>query len=440
MYLHGSKWSVNRRKRRSNPWSVIILLILVGVGLYFNQVVLPTTQPLFIPTSTPTRSPESFLTDAETLLQQGKLTQAITAYRTAIQADPKNGTSYVTLARLLIYTSQYEEAVTNTENALLLNPNNSMAHAVRGWALGLNEEYLLAESALKKAIELEPNNGAAYAYYAEVLILENQAGQGTLGILDKAVEASRQAAQLAPDSMEAHRARGIVLENTQNYQEASQEFEAAIAVNANIADLHLALGRNYRALEMYDKAVEEFNRANALNPGDPMPNTLISRTYATIGEYAKAVQFAQQALKVAPEDPYMNGNLGVVYYRDHTYDQAVKYLRLAVRGGSGEDNAEVVGLPLDYGRVAEYYYIYGLALARTGECGEALQISQAIQQGVSTDETAIYNAEEMINICKEMLNATPVPTSVSEDSSSTPSASETTQSTVKPTVEATVSP
>jgi tetratricopeptide (TPR) repeat protein len=372
-------------------------------------VVLPTTQPLFIPTVTPTRSPESFLSDAENLMNQGKMNQAIQAYRIAIQANPRNGTSYVTLARLLIYTGQYTDAVTNAENALLLNPNNSIAHAVRGWALAFEGEYLLAEGAMKKAIELEPNNGIAYAYYAEVLILQNQAGQGTLGTIDKAVEASRQAATLAPNTLEAYRARGIVLENTQNYLEASKEFEGAIAANPNIADLHLALGRNYRALEMYDKAVEEFNRANALNPTDPMPNTLISRTYATVGEYAKAVQFAQQAVKTSPSDPYMNGNLGVMYYRDHTYKDAVKYLRLAVRGGVADDNSQVEGLPLDYGRIAEYYYIYGLALARNGECGEALQISQAVQQGVPNDETAIYNAAEMINICKELIKATSTP-------------------------------
>ncbi len=104
----------------------------------------------------------------------------------------------------------------------------------------------------------------------------------------------------------------------------------------NIADLHLALGRNYRYLEQYDRAVEEFNRANALNPGDPLPNFYISRTYAAIGEYAKAIQFAEQALKVAPTDPYMYGNLGTMYYKNRQYEDAVKPLKIAVAGGTAE--------------------------------------------------------------------------------------------------------
>ncbi len=42
-----------------------------------------------------------------------------------------------------------------------------------------------------------------------------------------------------------------------------------------------------------------------------------------------------------------------------------------------------------------------------GECGEALQISQASQAGVPNDETAIFNANEMVNICSQAAQITP---------------------------------
>jgi len=401
---------MTKRRKRANPWRVIVLMVLVGGALYVNQNIIPNTQPLFIPTVTPTRSPESFITDAEALVGQGKLVPAIGAYRLAIQANPKNGSLYVTTARLMVYTANYKEAVTMAENALLINPNNGLAHGVRGWALTYLEDYLPAEAAIKKSLELDPNNGEVYAYYAQLLALQNQAGQGTLGSLDKAVEASRKAITLSPNSLETHRARGLVLEMTSNYAEAAKEFESAITINGNISDLHLSLGRNYRALQQYDKAVEEFNRANALNPSDPMANTYISRTYAAVGEYAKAIQFAQQAVKVSSVDPFLYGNLGTMYYRNKQYKDAVTTLRVSVRGGKSDDGKSVVGLPLDYGRVAEYYYLYGLALARNRECGEALELSQVIQQGVINDETAVYNAGQIIEICKDV-SKSGIPTS-----------------------------
>ena len=115
-----------------------------------TRVIVPATPPLFIPTSTATRAPESYVNEAELLMQEGKFSQAITAYRDAIKVDPDNPSNYITLAKLLIYTANYEEAETNAANALLLNPNNSMAYAVRGWALAFMEDYLNAEAGSSK--------------------------------------------------------------------------------------------------------------------------------------------------------------------------------------------------------------------------------------------------------------------------------------------------
>ncbi|HEY9075536.1 MAG TPA: tetratricopeptide repeat protein [Anaerolineaceae bacterium] len=391
---------MNKRRRTSSPFRLLLLVVLVGAALYVNQVVVPATPPLFVPTKTPTRAPESYIVEAESLANQGKLNQAIQAYKAAILASPKNAANYIAIARLQVFTADYDGALENIQNALVLNSNNSTAHAVKGWILGFKDEFLPASASIKTALELDPKNPLAYAYQAEIYARQVDAGKGDLGTTDKAAEASRKAKEYGPNLLESYRARGIVLEMTSNYREAAKEFEAAIKLNENIADLHLALGRNYRVLEQYDKAIEEFNRANALNPMDPMANLYISRTYASVGEFAKAIQYGQQAIKVNPKDPFLYGNLGVLYYRNRAYADAIPPLKLAVRGGLAENNVEVKGLPLDYGRVAEFYTTYALALARTGACGDALQLSQVIQQGVKDDEIAVYNAQEVIRVCQ----------------------------------------
>lgn len=389
-----------KKRKPFNPWRIIILLAVIAALVYVNQVVIPTIPPPFIPTPTPTRPPESFITDAQNLEAEGKFTQAIAAYQQAVQADPRNPANFIAMARLQMYIADYPGAATNASNALLLNNNNSMAHAIYGWALGLQGDYLNAEAALNTAIELDTNNAAAYAYLAEVITLEVAAGVDAIGAVDRAVDASRLAMTLNPNSLETNRGRGLVLEMTGNYAEAAAALEAAVAINPNIAVLHLALGRNYRFLEQYDKAVQEFTRANALNPSDPEPDLYISRTYFTIGEYAKAIQFAEQAVIDDPTDPYLRGNLGTMYYRNREYNKSLASLRLAVQGGLDENGNEIPGIPLDYGRPAEYYYTYGLSLAQQGECGEALQISQALIQIVPNDEYAAANADEIITMCR----------------------------------------
>jgi tetratricopeptide (TPR) repeat protein len=410
MYLRGSKFNMKRRRRNSSPLLILALLILIAGAVYVNLVVVPATPPLFIPTNTPTTSPATFLKNAEDLIAQGKIQQGMEAYKEAIRSDPKNSTTYITLAQLEVFNGDYQSAIDNAQNAMLINANNSMANAVYGWALGFQGDYLGADAALKKAIELDPNNGIAYAYDAEVLALQYQTGKDILGVVQKATDASREAQRLAPNALETHRARGIVLEITQNYEEAVNEFQAAIAINPNIADLHLALGRNLRALNQYAQAVEEFNRANALNPADPLPNTYIARTYLTIGDFPKAIQYAQQAVKVSPADPYMYGNLGTMFYRNRQYRESLDPFRLALYGGTTADGIKVTGLPMDNDRVVEYYYLFGLAAARINDCSDALKISQYLQENAADNETAVYNANEMVNICQQWITGTSTPT------------------------------
>ncbi len=47
MYLRGSKFRMDRqRRRRSNPLTIMILAVLVAGAVYVNSVVVPQTQPL----------------------------------------------------------------------------------------------------------------------------------------------------------------------------------------------------------------------------------------------------------------------------------------------------------------------------------------------------------------------------------------------------------
>jgi tetratricopeptide (TPR) repeat protein len=419
MYLKGSKWSMNRKRSKPNWFRVTLLCLLVLGGAYLDRFIIAPRPSPFIPTATATRAPESYVTEAEELFKQGKLVQSIEIYKQAIAVRPDDPALHVSLARVQVFAGQYEQAQTSAEDALLLNPNNSMAHAVRAWALDFQGNYLEAEAAIKRALELDPNNAMAHAYYVEILVDSYVSGTGSFEGVEKAIEESKVALALAPDALETRRARGYILEATANYEEAIREFQAAIAINGNIADLHLSLGRNYRALGIYDQAVEEFTRANALNPEDPTPDLLISRTYATVGEYAKAMQYAESAVTDNPADANLRGNLGVMYYRNLYWPEAVTELGLVANGGFTEAGQQIEPINLiPDTRIAEYYFTYGLALARMNRCGEALQVAQMIQARVPADELAVENAAEIINRCQQNLIETPIPVQTSTSTGS----------------------
>jgi tetratricopeptide (TPR) repeat protein len=393
------------RRKHINFFRIFIVLGVIGAVLYVNQFVVPTIPPPFISTTTPTRNPESFINQADQMFREGKLVQASKVYQDAIRTDPNNRSIYVSLARVQIFAGQYEDGLKNAELALVGNDGYALAHGVRGWALQFLGRYDEALASLKRALELEPNNPLVQAYFAETLI-----NKGDFGDMQTAIQASREAINLGSDLLESHRIRGYVLFVTGNYEDAIKEFQTALAINSNIPDLHMFMGYCYRAIGDYGNAIQSFLEANALNPSDSVPDLEISRTYATVGEFAKAVQAAQKAVEENPENPHRYGNLGIMLYKNLEYDEAIKNLTIAVRGGTTLKGTTIAGLPLDYGLVAQYYYTYGLALARQNRCNEAVSIMQALLAGVPDDEISVFNANEGLSLCKASLEAgTPTP-------------------------------
>jgi tetratricopeptide (TPR) repeat protein len=404
----------HRSRRRSGPGRIAFLVLCILAVLYIDRFVIPSSTAFFEPTPTPTQSPESFANQAQELFTAGKLRPAIEAYQQAIRTNPENRSYYVEMARIQVWVGLCKEAQESAERALVGNDGYALAHAVRGWALNCLEDYLQAEGAVSTALELDPNNALAHAYQAEILINKHSSNQGSLGDLDKAIEESRIAYSLAPNLLEALRARGYVLWQTGNHEESIDMYKAALNINKNISDLYLQLGYNYKALELNTEAAEYFERANALNPSDPIPDLELSRVYGQVGDFGKAVQYAENAVKDDPENAFRYGNLGMWYYKNEELDKAIDVLKLVIEGGTSGDGVVVEGVPLDYGWMASYYTYYGLALARVSpnRCSEAVPVFQALIEGVPEDAISQENAIYGLDLCGEKIDepeATPMP-------------------------------
>ena len=415
MYLKGSRLSLNKKRHKPNGLLIFLLVIGIGLLLYFNLVVVPVMDPPFVPTATPTRAPASYVEEADTMAAEGKYLQAIQAYQGAINVDPQNVQNYLKIELLQIYTNQLAQAQVNAQNAILLDNSASEAYALLGWAKGFQRDYLSGEVDAQKAIELNMNSGLAHAAYAYILALRVEAGMDELGTMDKAIEESRTAVALEPNLLEAHWARGYVLEITSNYEEAVEELEIAVGLNPHIARVYMALGRNQINTGQLDQAVFNFTKAYSLNPTDPTPNLFISRVYGMLGEWEKGIQYGNAALRDGPDDPNLYANLGTLYYRKGEYNQATNYLELAVRGGTNEDGVAVEGILLSYDLTTiETYSRYGLAMAKINRCTGAVGIANALLSTVADNENAVFNANEILKICEENLlnppTATPAPT------------------------------
>jgi tetratricopeptide (TPR) repeat protein len=417
------------RTDRQSPASyrilVVVFLILVGAFL-LAQNQRGAVQPLFLPTPTPTRTADSYLLEAGAHFDAGRIDDplsfdAIEAYRQALQIAPQNAAARAELARILTYSSsllstveqrraRLVEARQEIDQAVALSAEDSTIHAVRAlvydWSANLSisgeasEDYLAeARQAAARALQLDPNNALALAFYAEVLVDQQEWTQ--------AEQYVKQAVALDPNAMDTHRVHGYVLESLGLYNAAIEEYLRAAEINPNLTFLYIAIGLNYRSLRVYNRALEYFAKAASINDAlgvqDPIPYIEIAKTYAQQGEFFIASRNAEKALSFDPQNANTYGQLGSIYVQARNYEGALPVLKCAVEGCTAAENeageVDVQGLSLSTLTVAYYYLRYASVLAALDICAQALPVLDQVGAAYPDDPVIQSILQENYLIC-----------------------------------------
>jgi tetratricopeptide (TPR) repeat protein len=273
----------------------------------------------------------------------------------------------------------------------------------------------------------------ALAFYAEVLLDQQK--------WDQAKQYATQAVELAPDSMDAHRVLGLVLESWGYYRDAIEEYIKASQISPNFTYFYLRIGLGYRQLalaaggtqgQMYNSAMEYFEKAANINQQlgiqDPYPYIAIAKTYAQQGEFFIAARNAEKALSFDPANADTYGQLGMIYVQARNYETALPTLRCAVDGCTADQNEtarlfvengilnqapSVEPLPLTNLNVAYYYVRYGSVLAylstpENGYCTHSLELMTQLRLTYPDDPVLMTNVEDNEATCRSLMG-TPAP-------------------------------
>ena len=417
------KFLFQKESVRSNPYRILVWIGLIAIGVVvLSRIGSGEIQPAFQPTPLPTRNSGSYQAEGEAFFTAGNLDSAIKAYQDAILVDPNNAQLYADLARIQTYStsmlttdqkfSRLEEAKINIEIAVELDSYNSYAYAVQALVLDWYSSNLAvigdaeaadlmladAAQAAVRAVQLDNSNALALAFQAEVY-LDQFRFTDAIQLIEIAIERG-------PELMDTHRVYALVLESTQNYAEAIEEYKAAAEINPNLTFLYISIGQNYRQLTFYDEALEYFDLAAQINEvlqfDDPLPYIAIAKTYVRQGEFFIAARNAQKAIELSPETPDYYGQLGDIFVRSRNYEGAIPVLKCAIDGCSAEENPEqevaVQGLELnDYSVI--YYMRYVSILAALTECETAKPLLDEMEEQFSNNELVMSIVSENRSIC-----------------------------------------
>jgi len=312
------------RNRRSSPWRVLTLLILIGIALYvLFQVRQEPVESVVVPTPTPTRHPSSYFTEAEELYQQGDLRGAIAAYERALELDPGRIEARINLARLLALDGRTSEAVQIAERAVDRAPENVRAWAILGMTYDWHGQVDRAIEACGHAMDLTPDHAEAHAYLAEAHV--------DAGNWAEATEIANKALDLDGNSVDVQRNYGYVMEVQGNYTAAIEAYKRALEIHPNLAYLHIAVGNNYLALGDVGAAMESFQRATEVDPNSARAYYRLGRARYERGDLDQAQEALEQAVEVDPRFGPAFGYLGFTYWSRRNYEEAIPSLERAIR-------------------------------------------------------------------------------------------------------------
>ncbi len=457
----GKHPTFHRDKRNSNSFRILLWLALIVAAMAFMlRVNRGEVEPLFQPTPTATRLAHSYVDEALAYFRAGRIddpntdNDAIDTYYLALQENPEDAETWAELARILTYSSallssqeqsrlRMEEALEAIDKAIELNPDISRTHAIRAFVLDWGAPYYSEEEGedmlteaynnAVRSIQLDPNDAMALAFYAEVLLDQENWSQ--------AEQYAKQAVALDDGSMDAHRVYATVLETLGFYRLAIEQYQKATEITPNLTFLYIQIGVNYRYLAMnsnsemlYNEALANFDRAVMINDSlgvkDPLPYIAIAKAYSQMGEFFIAARNAEKALSLDPTDANTYGQLGIIYFKSKNYESSMPALQCAVVSCSASENlvlerlanenpdwgvqpVAVEGLQLDSVEVAYYYAEYGQVLAylsrpRLNYCNQAMPVLRAVRESYSDDDVLMEIVEGSESTCQS-LGVAPVP-------------------------------
>lgn len=225
---------------------------------------------------------------------QGKGVTSIQSLRRAVAQNPADIALRLRLAAAYFHLGDLEHARMEYQTAHETAPGNVEA------ALGLAYTYVKLgrnEDAVNLLAPLEPGHASNLDLEYMLGYAEIEAGHAAEGTprMETVARARR--------SADAYVIAGSGWMYLNKFRLAQADFEAARALNPNLAGLQTLLGQTYFALGNTDAAVPAFQAALRSNPSDFTANLYLGTIRLTDRDFANARPLLELALDLRPDVP-----------------------------------------------------------------------------------------------------------------------------------------
>jgi tetratricopeptide (TPR) repeat protein len=107
--------------------------------------------------------------------------------------------------------------------------------------------------------------------------------------------------------------RGSAYLQLADYERAITDYDRAVALNPDDAEVYNNRGTAYAEQGQYERAIADFDQAIALKPNDAEAHNNRGLAYANLGQYQRAIADFDQAIALQPDYALAYYNRGIIY-------------------------------------------------------------------------------------------------------------------------------
>ena len=236
-----------------------------------------------------------------TLVDEGKLTEAIEQCRKSLEIAPDYSEARNTLGNIFGKQGNYAEAMANYRAAAEADrtypdPRNGM-----GDILVKQGKYAEAEVQCREALRLAPMHLPTMFCLATALFHQ--------GKFDEAADYHRRILELKPDLFTPHRYLGTIFVAQGKPDQAIAEFLMALKIRPQDADTRVVLGVVLQDRNRIDEATAQFLEAARLQPTNAIANYQLALIHQARKQTKAAIDCYRNALQTQPDWPEALNNL-----------------------------------------------------------------------------------------------------------------------------------
>jgi tetratricopeptide (TPR) repeat protein len=294
------------------------------------------------------------LAEAETLANQGRISEAKSKIYEELQQNPANAEAYDLLGVISVSEKDYPGALEAFQHALKLDPTSTRTRNNVANVYVAQGKLDLAEQEFRTVLRTAPANRDANYNLGLVLLAQGAPSKAILHFqrvrpanletkfnltraylqAGKTAEGLKSAADLSnenKDNVQLHFTLGVLLAAEKQYRAAQLELENANALKPETFEILYNLGQAYLRGGDYPKAELALNRALKLKPDSAEALYLLAQVYSDQKKSVDALDLLVRAHKLAPQNADIIFLLARVSMGQNYFEDAIPLLELGLQ-------------------------------------------------------------------------------------------------------------